>query len=70
MLQPFRQVDSALNREYEGTGLGLSLAKSLVELHGGRLELESELGAGTIVTAVFPRDRIVRPGDSRQALRA
>ncbi len=70
VLQPFRQVDSALNREYEGTGLGLSLAKSLVELHGGRLELESELGAGTIVTAVFPGERIVRPGESRQALRA
>ncbi len=41
-LAPFRQVDGALNRRYEGTGLGLPLTKMLVELHGGTLEIDSE----------------------------
>ncbi len=59
-LAPFSQVDSALTRRYEGTGLGLPLVKSLIELHGGKLELESEEGKGTLATVVFPVDR-VRP---------
>lgn len=49
-LTPFSQVDSRLARRYEGTGLGLPLAKALVELHGGVLTIESKLGAGTGVT--------------------
>ena len=57
-LAPFSQVDSALTRRYEGTGLGLPLVKSLIELHGGNLELESEVGKGTLVTVVFPVDRV------------
>jgi signal transduction histidine kinase len=58
-LSRFGQVDGALNRRYEGTGLGLPLAKSLVELHGGRLEIESVVNVGTTVTVCFPRERIV-----------
>jgi PAS domain S-box-containing protein len=58
-LAPFAQIDSTLNRKYDGTGLGLPLTKSLVELHGGTLEIESEPGAGTTVTIVFPRERII-----------
>ena len=58
-LRQFGQIDSALNRKYEGTGLGLPLTKALVEMHGGRLELESRLGEGTTVTIVLPADRIV-----------
>ncbi|MDP6475205.1 MAG: ATP-binding protein [Alphaproteobacteria bacterium] len=54
----FGQVDSGLNRKFEGTGLGLPLAKSLAELHGGELELQSELGVGTSVTIRFPATRI------------
>ena len=57
-LAPFRQVDSALNRKYEGTGLGLPLTKSLVELHGGSLDLQSEPGVGTTVTVRFPAWRV------------
>ena len=57
--QPFQQVDSSLARRYEGTGLGLTLTKSLVELHGGRLIIESAPGRGTTVTAAFPAERIV-----------
>ncbi|SME92914.1 Signal transduction histidine kinase [Tistlia consotensis] len=53
-LQPFQQVDNSHTRRYEGTGLGLPLAKALVEQHGGELEIESALGRGTTVTVVLP----------------
>jgi signal transduction histidine kinase len=59
-LEPFGQVDSKLSRKYEGTGLGLPLSKALVELHGGKLEIESEPGVGTTVTVVLPPERIVK----------
>ncbi len=59
-LSPFQQIDSGLNRMHEGTGLGLPLTKSLVEMHGGSLDLQSEVGVGTIVTVRFPAERIVR----------
>ena len=61
----FVQVDGALNRKYEGTGLGLPLVESLVELHGGRLKLESRLGVGTTVTVYFPQDRVIASPDAR-----
>jgi signal transduction histidine kinase len=50
----FGQVKSDLSRRYEGAGLGLTLARSLMELHGGTLELASEVGVGTTVTIAFP----------------
>lgn len=53
-LQPFRQVDSALNRRFEGTGLGLPLSKALMELHGGMLTIASEPGNGTVVNLHLP----------------
>ena len=58
-LAPFRQIDSNLNREYEGAGLGLSLAKVLTESHDGSLDLDSEPGVGTTVTVRFPTKRTV-----------
>jgi signal transduction histidine kinase len=54
LFKPFIQIDSALNRKYEGTGLGLSLVKQIVELHGGRVGLTSELGVGSCFTVDFP----------------
>jgi signal transduction histidine kinase/sensor domain CHASE-containing protein len=54
----FGQVDGALNRKYDGTGLGLPLSRALAELHGGRLDLQSELGIGTIVTVELPPERL------------
>jgi len=56
-LTPFKQIDNSLARKYEGAGLGLPLAKNLVELHGGALEVMSELGKGTVVTCRFPPSR-------------
>ena len=54
-LTPFGQVDNRLERKYEGTGLGLPLAKGLVELHEGSLDIESALGAGTRITVRLAR---------------
>ena len=57
-MAPFGQVDGALSQTCEGTGLGLPLTKALVELHGGMLNLESEVGVGTSVTVCFPAWRV------------
>jgi signal transduction histidine kinase len=58
-LRPFGQVDSRLARRYSGTGLGLPLSKAIVELHGGRLDIDTRPGTGTTVTAVLPPTRII-----------
>jgi|GEM_PF-2205527 len=58
-LQPFGQAHSGLSREGEGTGLGLTVVKSLVELHGGRLSLESAPGVGTTATVCLPAARAI-----------
>ena len=54
--QPFMQVQSNFTRNYEGTGLGLSLVKGLVALHGGTFAIRSDVGQGTVVTVTFPKD--------------
>ncbi|MFZ4557989.1 MAG: response regulator, partial [Pseudanabaena sp.] len=54
LFQPFVQIDSALNRKYDGTGLGLALVKRLVELHGGTVELTSEVGVGSCFAINLP----------------
>jgi len=59
VFEPFRQIDSALARKYEGTGLGLSLVKTLVELHGGAVTIDSSLERGTAVSFTLPLDRIL-----------
>jgi signal transduction histidine kinase len=52
--QPFYRVNSVLDGKHQGAGLGLPFAKSVVELHGGMLEIESKLGIGTTVTVTLP----------------
>ena len=64
VMEPFGQVESNLSRTYEGTGLGLPLVKSMVDMHGATMAIESDLGEGTLVTIMFPEHRIVpRPAD-------
>ncbi|GIV87321.1 MAG: histidine kinase [Chloroflexus sp.] len=54
LFQPFVQLDSGLSRQHEGTGLGLVLVRRLVELHGGRVEVESTPGVGSRFTVTLP----------------
>jgi two-component system cell cycle sensor histidine kinase PleC len=58
IFEPFVQIDSALNRKYGGTGLGLPLSRMLVDLHGGTIEIESTPGMGTIATVELPAERV------------
>ena len=53
-LKLFGQVDGGKARSYEGTGLGLPIAKALVELHGGRLDIRTTKGLGTVVAVQLP----------------
>ncbi len=59
ILQPFEQIDNHYGRAAGGTGLGLSLVKALVELHGGSLRIDSTPRVGTEVTVLLPRQRVV-----------
>jgi PAS domain S-box-containing protein len=58
-LEPFRQLDGSLARKFEGAGLGLSLSKALIELHGGSLSIESKVGEGTRVTLCLPPECVI-----------
>ncbi len=66
VLEPFEQVENSFTRTRAGTGLGLALTRAMVEAHGGRLWLESELGKGTRAHALLPPSRIVREETARR----
>ena len=59
IMEPFQIVENPQSRSYQGIGLGLPLARSLIELHGGSLTLHSEIGVGTTATLTFPATRTV-----------
>jgi light-regulated signal transduction histidine kinase (bacteriophytochrome) len=59
VLTPFGQIEGRGKKSMKGTGLGLTIVKSLIELHGGRIEIDSALGIGTTVSLVFPRSRVL-----------
>jgi signal transduction histidine kinase len=59
LFEPFQQAGARVARQHEGTGLGLTISRNLMRLHGGELLIESEIGEGTVVTARFPARRVV-----------
>ena len=71
VFEPFSQIERAAPhshlanrhpaRTHPGTGLGLSIVKALIELHGGKIEIESEPGTGTSATLRFPKERTLHP---------
>jgi len=67
VLEPFARVQDDLTRENEGTGLGLPIARALIELHGGELVLSSALGVGTTVALRLPRERVRRAASAMAA---
>ena len=65
IVEPFRQADNSLSREQQGSGLGVPLAKALIKLHNGELEITSEPDVGTTVSIRLPADgRRTNSGDS------
>lgn len=56
IVEPFRQADNSLSREQEGSGLGVPLAKALIQLHNGELEIKSEPDVGTTVSIILPAE--------------
>jgi len=71
IFEPFVQLDAGLARHHDGSGLGLTLVRHMVELHGGRLELESEVGKGSRFTVVLPVEMLEnfmeRPSEAPRA---
>ncbi|MDD2553753.1 MAG: ATP-binding protein, partial [Desulfotomaculaceae bacterium] len=62
IFQPFQQVDGTTARKYSGTGIGLTLAKKLVDLHGGTIEVESKINKGSIFTFMLPTEETEEKG--------
>ena len=57
VLEAFEQADGAKNRRFEGIGLGLPIVKKLAGLHGGTVQIDSDIGEGTIIRVAFPPNR-------------
>ncbi|MBI1208633.1 MAG: PAS domain S-box protein [Azospirillum sp.] len=57
--RPFVQIDPGYDRRHDGTGIGLYLTRSLIELHQGRLDIASKPGQGTTVSLIFPAERLL-----------
>ena len=67
LFQTFVQIDSSLDRHYEGTGLGLALVKQIIEMHNGQVSVESELGQGSCFTVTLPWIQVEeRPAQSQK----
>lgn len=64
VMEPFRQVEGYLSGKYPGTGLGLTIANALTQLHDGELRMESELGRGTKVEVHLPVSRVIKSNKS------
>lgn len=67
LFQPFQQADSSIRRNYGGSGLGLSISKKFIEMHGGKITVESEPGQGTIFRFTLPVEPDLQvPGDPQR----
>jgi two-component system cell cycle sensor histidine kinase PleC len=67
LAKPFEQVENQFSKTKEGTGLGLALTKSLIEMHNGRMEIDSEVGKGTTVHVILPiKQPAAKPGQDRE----
>jgi len=67
-MTPFGQVDGSRARWREGTGLGLPIARSLIELHGGTIRIQSEKGKGTTVAVLLPSADTLSIREARDAV--
>ena len=67
VFEAFRQLDGGFARNFEGTGLGLPIARALVTLHGGHLELVSTVGAGSTFTVILPLSCVIQASENRAA---
>jgi signal transduction histidine kinase len=63
LFQPFANADPSLARGSLGAGLGLSITQGIVRMHGGRLDVRSQVGEGTTVTVILPAGRVLEPVD-------
>ena len=72
IFEPFQQADVSTRRRHGGTGLGLTISKQFIEMHGGALWLESELGAGTTISFTLPTDNpaVLGPAQGSSVRRA
>jgi signal transduction histidine kinase len=60
VIEPFGQVSDPKVNKGQGTGLGLPIAKAMMEMHGGRLSIKSKQGEGTTVSCYFPASRVIK----------
>jgi two-component system cell cycle sensor histidine kinase PleC len=65
--RPFEQVENQFAKAHKGTGLGLAISRSIIELHGGKLEIKSKLGEGTTVMCILPASQQAETIESEAA---